>query len=206
MSGAIHATARRGSIAEDFDFIRAKAAKGVPVSAIARMLGRAVSDVQIVAFSPNVAASERAPEPPPPSPHTLRMREWRKKVRSANYRPNRERGLPKKAAAILNVIARYHGVTVEEIVGRGKRRALAHIRQETYAALHCAGYNLVQVGGFIGGRDHGTVHSGIARHKARLVALVIDEPEPIPPSKPPVVWRNSLEAAAARAVRKANAA
>ena len=44
--GAEHSTARRSRVAEDADFIWAKMALGVPETAIARMVGRPLCDVQ----------------------------------------------------------------------------------------------------------------------------------------------------------------
>jgi len=73
------------------------------------------------------------------------------------------------AAQIVEAVAEEHGVTSDEIRGRGGRAHITRARQHAYAALYRTGrYSLGSIGDFIGGRDHSTVFYGLRRHAERM--------------------------------------
>lgn len=67
-------------------------------------------------------------------------------------------------------------VTVADLIGPSHARWIAWPRQELMAILYAQmkpcgvkrRWSLPQIGHFLGGRDHGTVHYGIRRHEKRI--------------------------------------
>lgn len=168
--GGEFATSRRGGVAEDFDFIIAKAQAGFPVSAIARMVARPVSEVgQLVAGASVVAAAPR-PRPQPveaPAPEPRQWRVWREDARVKGPRP-----LPPFARQLVASVAAKHDLSVEDLVGLSRKKPISRARQEAFYILHTAGrgYSKPQIASWFSGRDHSTVFHGIAAHAERLAA------------------------------------
>lgn len=163
--GGEFATAPRAGISEDLGFIQAQRAKGVPISAIARMIGRNDADVAAIAAMIQAPAARKPYRPPSPK---------QARPRRTPRRPSR-RVLPKgfsvKAFEVVSKVAAFYGVTVDEMIGPSRKKAIAEIRQEAYHALYETGrYSLPTIGGYFGGRDHTTIMHGIRSHKARLAA------------------------------------
>lgn len=145
--GGAFATSRRGSIAEDFDFIRAKASEGVPATAIAHMIGRSADEVRGVI----TCSVER--EPP-------------SVARKPSYVP-----MSSAAAQIAREVADKHGVSVADIRRDCRTRAVVKARWELFYRLRETGrYSLPQIGRAVGGKDHSTVINGIRQHEAMLQA------------------------------------
>lgn len=157
------ATARRGSVAADAEFIRTKHRQGVPVSAIARMVGRNVSDVAGMCEPPPVAL-ERPAEPPPAPPK--RPSGERKGAVARPYM--RHRSMPDLARLYAEETCDLRDVPLEAVIGDSCVAKIAHVRQEIYWRLSKAGYNNCEIGQFIGARDPSTVRSGIKAHVRRF--------------------------------------
>lgn len=77
-----------------------------------------------------------------------------------------------EAARLMGEIAAAYGVTVEQICGPSRKRAVAWPRQELMWVLYKTGrYSMPQIARFIGGRDHTTVLHGIRKHEERMVSV-----------------------------------
>lgn len=166
-------TARRASIAEDAPFIIAQAAKGVPVGAIARMIGRNPADVGLIVNAPPLLAVERHSKTPKP-PRTTYAKP-KPKIRHRKVRRQGPRALTPAARTAIEAVANYYGVTLEEVIGKRGGRAIQPIRREAYHAVYSLRrpdgsrrYTSTCVGLFFGGRDHSTILSGVAAHLASL--------------------------------------
>lgn len=161
------ATARKGGICGDVDFILAQKAKGTPTQAIAQMVGRSTVDVRQVISAATIAATERPAEPvkaPEPKPLPDPKRDWR-------VWSKRSRRMPAGAKAIVQAVGDRRGVSMDELIGEGRSRRVAHVRQEAYDALYRTGrYTLPMIGAYFGGRDHTSVLYGIREHKKRIEA------------------------------------
>lgn len=69
---------------------------------------------------------------------------------------------------VAEAVAKRHGLTLDDLCGHSKRRAVAWPRQEAFAEIYAKGLaSLPVIGQFFGERDHSTVHSGIRRHEER---------------------------------------
>jgi len=65
---------------------------------------------------------------------------------------------PADPMAVLEAVAAFYGLTLEELTGRSRRQAVAHPRQVAcYLLRQEAGLSLPQIGQWLGGRDHSTV-------------------------------------------------
>lgn len=70
---------------------------------------------------------------------------------------------------ITKPIAEAHGVTLADLQGPSKVAHLARARQEVMHSLHKTGrWSSVQIGRFLGGRDHATILYGVRRHAWRM--------------------------------------
>ena len=164
-AGGQFASASRTGVADARDFIWAQKARGAPVSAVARMLGRNAADVAVIYHAPPLAALVRepapaSPPPPPPPPPPRRC------AKSACVRP-----IPQQALQLLQPMLEAHEVTWAELAGASQARALTVVRQAAYAALAQAGFSQSQIGSYFGGRDHSSVHHGIKMHRLRTAAV-----------------------------------
>jgi hypothetical protein len=166
MRGGEYATARRSRVQEDALFILARHAQGVPMGAIARMVGRSTTDVARIVTGEGLIALERPEEPvPPPVPRHIRRRN---SVQTSRSKSNVARVMPARARDLVEPIARYYGVTLGELVGGRRNRALATIRQEAYAALYATGrFSFPLIGSYFGGRDHSSIRHGVLAHMDR---------------------------------------
>jgi chromosomal replication initiation ATPase DnaA len=158
------ATARKGGIASDeIEFIQERARQGVPVSAIARMIGRAEVDVRAFAATP------KRRKPPVPLLDGM--------PRDAIERASLARGLPPEAIAIMAAVAAGAGLEVAEVrfsCKRGGGRTEA--RQEAYHALHATGrYSMPMIASWFGLKGHSAVALGIQKHEARQAAGAVRE-------------------------------
>lgn len=71
----------------------------------------------------------------------------------------------------VEVLARRHGLTKEDLIGHDRSRRYAWPRQEAMAMLRDRwGLSLPRIGQILGGRDHTTILYGIRRHKERMEA------------------------------------
>lgn len=153
------ANAPKAGVAESWAFIWAQKARGVPVSAVARMMGRNVADVAVVYDAPPLVAVERAQPsdlaaqtPPPVDPAA----------------PDR-RPVPRRALDLVQPILDARGVSWAEVARPSKARRLTEARQAACATLREAGFSLTSIGAYLG-TDHASVHHGIRAHRARLTA------------------------------------
>lgn len=182
--GGEYATSPRSRVAEDAAFIMAQRVRGVPVSAIARMTGRSVTDVQAVVQALDLAPVPRAdafpspPAAPPVAPKPKRVVGARKpqEERVWKRRTPPRRAMPTRVREIVEKIASHYGVTVEELIGDSKIRAIATIRNEAWHTLYETGrYSSPAIGSWFGGRDHTTILAGIGRHEKRLGLLNLED-------------------------------
>ena len=71
-------------------------------------------------------------------------------------------------AEIAAVVADRQGVSPAEIRGRGRTRRLVVARQAFMAEAYAQGrWSQPTIGRWLGGRDHSTIHHGIAAHRER---------------------------------------
>lgn len=166
--GGDFATARRGTVADDLDFILAKHRNGVPMGAIAQMVRRSRADVEALVSS----VEDLAHEPPllvsiaPPGPAKPAAKAKRRGALSRPYMRHRE--MPPRARAWVLETCAMHGVSMDDVLGDAVDAHISRVRQEAYWRLSKAGYNNVEIGQFIGARDPSTVRSGIKAHVRRF--------------------------------------
>ena len=67
--------------------------------------------------------------------------------------------------AIIESVAAGAGMTLSDMVGKARSRAVSRVRQDAMRAALDAGFSAVRVGIVLGGRDHSTVLYGA--HRAR---------------------------------------
>lgn len=79
--------------------------------------------------------------------------------------------------AVLESVAERHGLTVDDLRGPRRNKAVAHPRQEAmWRIRQIRGddgkpkYSLPQIGIYLGERDHSTIIHGIRRYEARAAA------------------------------------
>lgn len=159
MSGS-YGTARRGSWSV---YAADLIAEGLPLSAVSRMSGEPLPDVQEMALALR-HATPRRPPPAPPKPREI-----------PKAKIGRLCGLPPTASAIIAQIAARHGVTVEQMMAaRGGALQVAMIRQEIFWELRrvksefgTPRYSYPQIGRWFR-RDHTTIIWGCVKHAKRL--------------------------------------
>lgn len=159
------ATAGRAKAADNWDFIIAKHAEGVPASAIARMSGCRVESVrEIIAISGQEQPARRTYKSPrlvaqtPPAP-----------VEPKPPGKLSKRGMPPKIRRRVAAIARKHGVTVEALIAKHDRRGLSDARAEAwYVVRFFSDASLPMIGAWFD-RDHSTILNGIRKHEERLL-------------------------------------
>lgn len=83
-------------------------------------------------------------------------------------------------ADIAAEVAGRHGISVTDLRGPNRRRALSWPRQDFMArALETGRFSLNQIGRFLGGRHHTTVLSGARSHAKRIALYYPKEQENI---------------------------
>lgn len=161
--GGEFATSRRGGIAEDVEFIRAKAQAGVPISAIARMVGRNADDVRrvlaesVVAVKPRVTRKERLAQ----------QADERKSVRVlVSVRP------PPPVATVLLDIARQYRISVDELRYSAQRKGnVQPARRHAYYELYMTGrYTMEQIAKWFGMVHHDAVSRGVRQHVLTMLS------------------------------------
>lgn len=77
--------------------------------------------------------------------------------------------------AIVDAVAKHHGLTVEQLRGPSRKFFIAHPRQEAMWLMRQVKdwqgrnrYSLPQIGEFMGARDHTTILHGVRAHQARV--------------------------------------
>jgi len=77
--------------------------------------------------------------------------------------------------AVLADVAERHGVDADDITGPSRLRQIVHARQEVAWKVRQAQtacfeprFSLVQIGTWLGGRDHTTILHGIRAHERRM--------------------------------------
>lgn len=160
------ATSRRGSAQEDIEFIAARAARDVPLSAIAKMVGRSVASVK-AAHEAYLAARRTPQKDGPPAPPPIEPPR-----RAKNVRP---RPMPERVAEIAARRAAAHGCTLADLMGSRGSDAAQLARQAAYHAVRSLvredgrpRFSYALIGAFFGGRDHTTVLHGVKVHQARM--------------------------------------
>lgn len=85
-------------------------------------------------------------------------------------------------ASMVKEVADKHGLSVWDLKGYSRKRAVAHPRQEFMWRARqfrrpdgSYRYSLHQLGRFLGGRDHSTIHYGAEAHEARMREATIAE-------------------------------
>ena len=62
---------------------------------------------------------------------------------------------------LAQVIARRHGLTIEQIKGPSREKHIFKARKMLYHALRDRGWSYPAIGRFVGGRDHTTIMKGL---------------------------------------------
>ncbi len=79
-------------------------------------------------------------------------------ARIRDYLSQRQARLCPSLKTIVSLVAKYFGLKAADLVGKSRRRAIAHARSvAVYLARQLADKSLHQLGSFFGGRDHTTV-------------------------------------------------
>lgn len=156
------ASGRRPRVAEHAQFVWAKDAAGVPISAIAHMIGCNVADVRSFlrpageAPAPVVIVVAPTPSPAPATRHV--SREPRRFVKVDRSAP-----VISTARPIIDRHAEAAGLSLGTILSKAYPRKLRDVRDACWAELYATGrYSLPQIGGWFC-RDHTTIMAGIAR-------------------------------------------
>lgn len=179
MKGGEHATAPRSRIAEYTPFIREQAARGVPLTAIARMVGRNEADVRLVVDLAPMQAIARPVVELKVKPVKIAKRSKPRLTGTRSgprgHKPAKPRPMPKEAERIVLRVAGMYGRTFSEILSPWQGRDIAWVRQHVYHALYAvkrpdgrSKWSTLIIGEFIGGRDHTTVMWGMRQHQKRL--------------------------------------
>lgn len=67
-------------------------------------------------------------------------------------------------------------VSREELIGQGRSRETVKARYEAYHRMSSElGYSLTMIGSVCGGKDHSSVHHGLAKYRKRLAELTMAE-------------------------------
>jgi chromosomal replication initiator protein len=74
----------------------------------------------------------------------------------------------RKMREVCNDVCLTHDVTIEELRGDARARAVSWPRQDAMRLLAAAGYSLQEIGRYLGRRDHTTVLHGIRASEARM--------------------------------------
>jgi hypothetical protein len=102
-------------------------------------------------------AARLAPNGPRRAPW---LDKWRKPAKADAEKP-----APSPADIVIDECARKHGVKVTMIKGKSRRKELTAVRHEVMYLLRVRlGMSYPKIGAALGGRDHSTVISGIAKH------------------------------------------
>jgi len=89
------------------------------------------------------------------------------RIPSKTAAPSTEPGL--SVSRIIRLLAEHNGMTVEELVGPGRSRAIVHARSlAMYLARRLTGRSLDAIGTSFGGRDHTTVMRGVRSVTSRV--------------------------------------
>ena len=172
------ATSRKGGVAADTDFILAQRSKGVPASAVARMIGRAETDVRLI-YGMDCTAQD-APEAPTPA---LVWRQSKARAPSGKCGVRRPRSVASPltrtmadwAKVIALEVAGKHGLTFDCLTANDDKRVFIVARREAWHAIYATGRcSLPMLGAWFGGRDHTTIRSGIRKHAETLAVLQAD--------------------------------
>jgi hypothetical protein len=171
--GGEYATSRRPRAADHAGFILTQRSKGVPVSAIAQMIGCNQADVALIAEKfaaeaparPAPVVPERKRKAPPPEPLRRAPRVvlslWKGEI-IVNPQPITMR-------EIAEDVAYRHGVSVDDLTGPSRAKMHTGPRQEAMWMMSKAKrWSLPRIGQFFGDRDHTTVLHGVRRHEQRL--------------------------------------
>lgn len=190
---------RRYIDGQDIAWVMARKREGLPDQHIATMGGMCLADVQRICsehaaglplvslarstFDPNAKLSVRyqrrfvATEEPRPSQISLRMLLVGTPARFG-YALTLMQPTKKPWRAYAAEVAVRHGLTLADLQGPGRGKAVAHPRQEAMWVLKQQGrWSLPQIGQFLGGRDHTTVLYGIRRHEARMAKAAPAQPQ-----------------------------
>lgn len=148
--GGEFATTRRGAIsAYEHAFITQKRAAGVPDSAIAKMIGRPVTEVAVTGL--RAVEAKPAPAPAPePSPES-------------------------EAVKVLRSVARRHGLSVPEMIAGPSTQRFVLARDEAMWRLRqlkrASGkprFSFVQIAKLTGRQDHTSAIDAIRRQERRI--------------------------------------
>jgi hypothetical protein len=165
--GGNFATSRKGGIdSHEMAFIRRKQREGHRAAQIAKMIGRSVLDVAPHLRSmknETVEPESPADQPPEPKPPRIMLSLYRGLVSVPGSNPSRPE--------ILLYVANRYGLTVEDLTGPSRHRAVTIPRQEAmWRMVEQRRWSFPQIGRTFN-RDHSTIMHGHARHAARLAEL-----------------------------------
>lgn len=160
--GGEFATARRGGIAADVDFILSQAERGTPAGAIAKMAGRSVIDVRAVLETTwphrSATAASTAGRRATVTQRILRARQEAAKPMPSHIRLTYER------------IATAYGVPFTDMMFSAKRGGwVQQARNEAYHLAYRTGeYPATAIARWFGLLDHTSVLTGIRKHQQRV--------------------------------------
>ena len=182
---------RRYIDGQDIAWVMARKREGVPDQHIATMGGMCLADVQRIcsehaaglplvsqqgrpSYDPGAKLRVRyerrflMTEQPPPAQISLRLTMICAPARFG-YALTLLQPAKKSWKAYATEVALKHGLKLSDLTGPARGRAIAHPRQEAMWLLKQQDrWSLLQIGQFLGGRDHTTVIHGIRKHEERM--------------------------------------
>lgn len=136
--------------AEDLTYAIKQLAKGYPMSAVAKMIGRPEESLRALIEFRKAAD---LPEPAPIAP-----------IRTTpNFLTDRQ------MEAVCKPILARHGFTLADVCSPSRKTKLVDCRWELMFSLHRFGYPDHRIGRYLGGRDRSTVIHGRNAHSRGMV-------------------------------------
>lgn len=166
------ATARRSS-PEDYLMAAQMVCEGYGYQNAARIAG--VDQAVLKAFKPKQMVVPPMPEPktvvqiktvyvPVPAKAARKAKAKRKAARVIEPKP-----MSAKVRAIVQSVAKAHGVTMDDMLSERRSRPIAWPRQEAmWRVRQATPFSYPTIGRLFGGRDHTTVLHGVTAFEARL--------------------------------------
>jgi hypothetical protein len=160
--GGEFATARRGGLdSHDMEFIAGMARKGVPDSAVAKMLMRGVQEVTAAREALSLERAPRRTYGQPKAPERAPV------IRRPPPPKRGDKAMPARAYKIIREVCDLYAITWSEMVGERRHKLYTKPRQQVWWRLWTSGFSLPQIAHWFN-RHHTSILAGANAHSARL--------------------------------------